>query len=90
MITFCEYHKWKTPYLSDWMDLGVTQKSRDHDAGHPKIKTKSCSVFKSVKSHGPQPNVETNRLLILVCYVMRNVMLNIFYIESTYLKVNRL
>lgn len=53
------------------MDLGVTQKSRDHDAGHPKIKTKSCSVFKSVKSHGPQPNVETNRLLILVCYVMR-------------------
>ena len=58
-------------WLSDWMDPGVTQNPSDHDAGHPKIKKKSCSVFKSVESHIPQPNVQTNRLLILVCYVMR-------------------
>ena len=45
MITFCGYHKWKTPYLSDWMDLGVTQKPRDHDAGHPKINKKKLLSF---------------------------------------------
>ena len=53
------------------MDPGVTQNPSDHDVGHPKKKKKSCSVFKSVESHIPQPNVQTNRLLILVCYVMR-------------------
>ena len=48
---FCECHKWVTPSLSHWNNLAVKQDPGDHDPGHQRYKTKSCSVFKSAESH---------------------------------------
>ena len=43
-----------TPNLSDGMNLAVTQNSRGHDPGHPRMqKTNSCSVLKFLELYRP-------------------------------------
>ena len=53
------------------MNHTVTQDPRDHDHvdDHPKIKTKSCSIFKSVESYGFF--IQKLKQTILISNIMR-------------------
>ena len=64
------------------MNVAVTRDPRNHDPGHPRIKTKLLS-FKSVESHGSFSKTSNKWALNFNMLYNANVILK-FYIESVY------
>ena len=64
-------HKWTTTNLIDWMNVAVTRDSRGHELSHQMVQKNSCLLFKSFNSLWIfNPKVQTNRILVLICYTM--------------------